>query len=938
LKNYCVKLTTKLFLVICGLILLTSCENEPISLNPEGGNTFSFKTFTIGEENSSFSYQHTSFTAVESNRLYVGKIDPNKISHALIIINPDSLLNNDMCSDTNIVEFTSVSFEMIAKNNIPNSHFTEIDSLNDFDRNGSESTFINSRWVVLDDSWLTPDVKMHSLSDSDFDSLLGETQIDATIDGKTMHIPIQIQDVNNNWCTGSTDKVYGVLLSPNEDFDYLVEFYSSEYYSTPHFEFTYDKKSTEVINENIYEIIEVSSDALDVLEFDSNFSDTLDAWGTILSYDVNDGIIINSSSTPQELFSITITPNESLLDSISEIQLYINPLNTIFSYDDNDPTGDNEFCETDSLGVETCVGTEGNGTFDEGEYFYDVGIDNLSSEEENGYDNADPNEANGILDDSELESWFDLGNDNAPDSLENGCGGKLEITYSSIIETLELDSVNFNIEEYIVGDDTTTICGQLYWGDEGCNNCSFSDPNGDDYNIDPNGDDYDEETETGFEGNGVWDFLDCGIDSNNEEICADEDAWVDTFGNGVWDVGELFEPFLDYGIDQLAGYFDADSSEGNGKYDEGEYYYDTGIDGLYNSNEIDYNPTGTENNDELDSAEDFNDCGVDSCTNDIDPTGDDYSPINLEGFEGNGEWDFLDCGIDSNNEEICANEEAWADNLGNGVWDVGEPHEKWDDYGTDQTENSEETNFGNNSLDYTLGSNLYSLDLDNPDSITYSLPDISENDMTLGITQINYNENESTHELVFSIQSNENITGMQFQLSHIQYSYTIGDTIEITQSVTDGVVEDVSLYTLDDFTEDDTLRIQYGHGIETHLTFDSLAQFIDEHKHSIISDDFTKLILYIDSTSVISEESTLLYINRETEDDEGYLLNYPYFKTVSSTTDSIIIDFGEAIQRYITGEYDYEGFTLKSDGQTFNFSQVKLDPSKKPKLEIFYSE
>ena len=91
---------------------------------------------------------------------------------------------------------------------------------------------------------------------------------------------------------------------------------------------------------------------------------------------------------------------------------------------------------------------------------------------------------------------------------------------------------------------------------------------------------------------------------------------------------------------------------------------------------------------------------------------------------------------------------------------------------------------------------------------------------------------------------------------------------------------------------------------------------------------------------MISNESTHLYVKRENEDDDGYLLEYPLYKSVTSTTDSLVINFSEAIQRYITGEYDYDGFTLTSDGQTYNFSHIKLNPNpnKKPRLEIFYSE
>ena len=100
-----------------------------------------------------------------------------------------------------------------------------------------------------------------------------------------------------------------------------------------------------------------------------------------------------------------------------------------------------------------------------------------------------------------------------------------------------------------------------------------TDPAGDDWiaNISGNGDDAWDEGES-FEGNGQWD-------------------WIDFNEDGILDDGE-FEPFLDYGINQLPDNLEGSDyeldnnpgSENNLMYDFGEIFFDTGLFDVININ------------------------------------------------------------------------------------------------------------------------------------------------------------------------------------------------------------------------------------------------------------------------------------------------------------------------------------------------------------------
>ena len=222
------------------------------------------------------------------------------------------------------------------------------------------------------------------------------------------------------------------------------------------------------------------------------------------------------------------------------------------------------------------------------------------------------------------------------------------------------------------------------------------------------------------------DIMTLDIELNQEVIDS-----IDYFSLQIKDVATFIskqDPSGDNGSDSLF-------SDGNGKYDLGELFFDFGEDNctdeyedgngncFLEKSQSPYNETGTENNGLLDFGEDWIDCGIDRIcngsigddTNDdynIDPEGDDYSLENINGTENNGLQDgneiFLDYGTDGipltfdpdsteNNEKYDLGEilfDTGADLLysdqefgynssgteGNGKYDLGE---EINDYGID---------------------------------------------------------------------------------------------------------------------------------------------------------------------------------------------------------------------------------------------------------------
>ena len=208
-----------------------------------------------------------------------------------------------------------------------------------------------------------------------------------------------------------------------------------------------------------------------------------------------------------------------------------------------------------------------------------------------------------------------------------------------------------------------TCADNLEDGDGGCTTLeespydagTYPDPNNDNYNIDPSNDKWVDAGE-----DGILSKDEDGYDEINNPDPEGDDYHVDDNsggkeGNGKIDDNELYENFLDFGIDQLPDVyenFDSDyvvvddnydvndnpsGTEGDEYYNLGEYFYDYGTDKQINVDEDGYNPSGSEGNENFDynseGTELYEDYGEDQCPDNLEDGSDGCTTLELSPYD-----------------------------------------------------------------------------------------------------------------------------------------------------------------------------------------------------------------------------------------------------------------------------------------------------------------
>ena len=681
----------------------------------------------------------------------------------------------------------------------------------------------------------------------------------------------------------------------------------------------------------------------------------------------------------------------------------------------------------DDYGLDSCRDEDesGDNGCDSENSLYNI----LGTENNNSWDQSDEGyNGDGICDIGECEQFDDLGYDLVDDLYESGCfnsentyGSSLDSSYSNTYQDIYSEFVdNFpgiELDTY-TNSSNQTICGALHWVNN-CLTCYSNDPNGDNYLIDPNQDDYNaEDNSEGKENNSLWDyedldnsgdfniqydsyelFFDYGIDGipdlyenynlnieddnfnlqNNPSGTENNGKWdyVDKNGNDMFDIEyDLYEPFFDYGIDQLQSYeengFNSTGKENNLTYDYynddiRENFYDYGLDQCQDSLELG-NDICCENSDCNITEYNLN---IDNYI--LDPNNDNYDiDQNPEGTENNGLLDWND--IDSNS-----------------LWSSYDEGEKWYDYGYDHTENTQENNYFSNLANLTLGSNLYSLTINSDEFsaesdnlIEFTQPSLSSDDqLALWISSIE-RIGTGKYKIKVNAYSLLEIKAFQFQLKHIPlsseievvdnqslylFSYEFNDNNnnffpEVSELVENGskYILDATLYDLPALCNDndcsesyiynsDNYDLCYAYGIKSSLDFYnsnySLDSFIDNHSNSNISNEFTNLILYFDKTEdsnhSIENKSEIIFEYFDYNDNEYKVFDFINNQTVTASMDSIKINIGSLIQKYINNDFDYSGLKMSVSNEDYNFNNLSIiynenDKRFNPRLEIFYSE
>jgi len=753
----------------------------------------------------------------------------------------------------------------------------------------------------------------------------------------------------------------------------------------------------------------------------ANKNSALNNFGTLYGLQIdnsNEVIYQGTSSSDPVTFTIDIDlnpdiPSDSLIFSFTKASFNYNNDNINQVYDDNNEilydTGSDEcYDEYESgdikIDSQECPDpysfSEEHGCYfdynNDGHYKLCVDSVTLSGykEDDNGFENNEKFDCDDLDEDGHCdeggntEYWEDLGLDSADDDYETGCrqsGYNHGVGYIGDIDETYMDltggDVNFYEKEYLLKDGTTVkLCGQEFWdnpdGVQGCRVCSKDDPNGDNKNIDPEGDDWiDQEGNIAgddniwaFEANGNWD-------------------WIDDNTSGFFELdADRHEPFLDFGIDQLEN--SSDEKEGNGQYDIGEQFFDTGIDGIFTGDEIGYCAECRQGNGLKDRIVDpdtgnelfseYKDYGFDGCPNEIE-TGDLTNPCddffnNLYNLDLNRD----DMNLDPNKDNGPEGTED------NGQYDAGEI--------LDENIVLDAHAFVSGDFSVNLGNNLYYYELNGTEN--YTQPNISGYEkITLWISKIEENDEEGSYSLTISMLSQVDINSFEIQLYHANkesslelvpnivakqltpfkyqdqgdHIYTPSDGPFLEDS--EKYIKDVSLHSFSPLSNTESSEdrlISYGYGMEAKLYFDGLNDFLYRNDETaFISHEQTHLFIYIDKSSdayPIPEEGIFLKISGSIGDVlvEDFIDPIP-IKINNDSDTRIKIRLGKLIDELLLQSDDLFDYNIESSHITLsidsymhiesiantyyispdiygNFSILKLDDQNPPHIDIFYSE
>ncbi len=646
----------------------------------------------------------------------------------------------------------------------------------------------------------------------------------------------------------------------------------------------------------------------------------------------------------------------------------------LLCYKDNNADLSYNLCGTTETAYNP-EGTENNGTLDwndddddgvweegEGEEWLDLGLDWLKG---TIFFGADDDYETGCKTPSYPYGIGYLGDETETYSL----------IVDEALETGLINSLDFYNFFYEINDGSTVeFCGPQFWsnslidGISACLTCRNEDPNGDNINSDPNNDDWkndlcddcndndewdhddtddDEIIDDGeyyepLEGNNQWDWIDMngngifdycfdmqgyyctdGSSLTEEECCdnnaGDWDAFDEISGQcegtptASWDVCDSYEPFLDFGINQLPDHLEGENfandnydinpsgTENNSMYDLGEQFFDTGVDGLYSYQEDNYNGYGRQGNKEVDfdaddnTISEFKDYGLDNCPNsyesedglcdtstenlyyydlhfddyDIDPNDDNYTFNNILGTENNSSWDYEDADdsgtydIDEeivdeyDNEEDCLlNNNIWEgtfcyiDSNMDGEYTTTELSEDFFEYDNPLVAF---TNVGQNSYYYNL--------LDGTDEQIYDKPandPIYGQDVFLWISKIVYLENNK-YLITISINSFIDVKGFQFKLNHGPYYEQIdgGNELRSTEMIA---------YDFDDINENNepdadeiNVDIKYIHDVSMY-PFINYSSFDDDEMILSYAYGMTGKLYFDDLNYFINQNNQSVFV------------------------------------------------------------------------------
>jgi hypothetical protein len=302
---------------------------------------------------------------------------------------------------------------------------------------------------------------------------------------------------------------------------------------------------------------------------------------------------------------------------------------------------------------------------------------------------------------------------------------------------------------------------------------------------------------------------------------------------------------FDWGSDglpaSLMGSLDENNTEGNGSYDTGEPFDDTGSDGLFNIDETGYNTDRTEGNNKFDSKGEFFDCGNDNCCDSGNETGicNDSGDDNYNIDPNNDNWSVEDSTGTEGNDQFNGSLE--------GLWSAGNG-EQWFDWGIDGIPDSLEAFHVSAIILPNLYDNNYVFDIES--GLLQESPELVDSTVNLWISKIEKISNNEL-EIDISIQSNVALKGLQFQLFHVPFIKVETELqsyeVSIVQIGTEKLFEDLTLHPKEHYSEEELegkLLIDFANDVSTFLDFDSLDIFLADGEN-IISHEYSNLVMYL---------------------------------------------------------------------------------------------
>ncbi|MBC8256174.1 MAG: hypothetical protein H8E85_02580 [Candidatus Marinimicrobia bacterium] len=626
-------------LLLGGLALLLSCQSDPIVFNPSGGYEYNKKSFPLNNETSE-TIQGELHTG-KSSKLYSGILSNGDTVSTLIRLLPEVLDSHQICGSDSIIDveitLTTINPIAIKEDTTLIDTLIQFNALKTYliSTDVFEEDVVITNDIVNNINGLTIDNSIQNVELNTNSIELNLLLHDSTIikkwceDKENLGVVISYAPDDSSYLEFFSSNSSEVGLGPRLNLEYSIEEETSKIYNRYSFnQVSWSEGLFEGESFGPYYVEDsLSSYWGTVYAINSNENMQIIDSPPLVYDSITVQTDFISAGQNSALVTIDLDLNPENIDSIS-----FSILNAFAFKKDDDPAGDNW---DNGANIDS---TEGDSTYNVGELFNDYGIDNCpdeledgfggcaSSEEESAF-NSKGTEGNGQLDwtdenvnnlwdEGEGEIWWDWGPDWCPDSLENGVG--FCIADTSACNCLDTPNVELVYDP----------------------NNDNADPTGDDWH-EINNLDGTEGNNQWDPGEPFYDWgldeLPMALVGYSDEFEGDSLLnWTDKNNNGTWDQGEG-ERWFDTGMDGTFNEDEAENyenhTEGNFIFNTGERYLDCGegenqfnsdlncvedsgdnynIDpNLDNWSATDSTSTGTEGNGFLDEGEEWFDWGLD---------------------------------------------------------------------------------------------------------------------------------------------------------------------------------------------------------------------------------------------------------------------------------------------------------------------------------------